>query len=663
MRQYMRMSRRFFALALLASFAAQTLAQQAHVVEGSSAAAVLPIPENFVVDGIPPVPMSLVDNVKRYTEFRSGSFQSWDPQSRRMLIETRFADAPQVHLVAFPGGDRRQLTFFSEPVSGARFNPKNSNQFLFSKDIGGNEFFQLYTYDLSNGNTRMLTDGKSRNTDPLWSHQGNKIIFNSTQRNGADDDFFITSPDGGERMLAQVKGGGWNALDWSPDDRYVVVINGISANESYLYLLDVNTGKMRPLTPRMANSEHVAYGGAKFSRDGKGLYITTDHGSEFSRLAYMDLSGAAHDEVVLTQDIPWDVDEFDVSKDGKWVAFTTNEDGVAILNLLNTGTRRHEKVSAVPVGEISRLQWHPNSQELGFTLSSARSPADAYSYNIANHKLERWTFSESGGLNPETFSEPKLIKWKSFDGTMISGFLYMPPRSFTGPRPVIVNVHGGPESQSRPGFNGRGNYLMSELGCVVIQPNVRGSTGYGKTFLAMDNGIKREGAYEDMNALFDWIKTQPGLDGNRILVTGGSYGGHMTLIAATRYSDKIAGAVDVVGPSNFVTFLEHTSPYRRDLRRVEYGDERDPKVREFLLRTAPMSHTADVHKPLLVVAGYNDPRVPYTESEQIANAVKQNGVPVWFLMAKDEGHGFAKKKNADFQFYVTAMFIQKYLLQ
>ena len=267
------------------------------------------------------------------------------------------------------------------------------------------------------------------------------------------------------------------------------------------------------------------------------------------------------------------------------------------------------------------------------------------------------------GLNTSNFPEPQLIKWKSFDGKEISGFLYKPPARFTGKRPVIVNIHGGPEGQSRPGFIGRNNYYLNELGVAMIFPNVRGSEGYGKTFLASDNGFNRDKTYKDIDGLLDWIKQSPELDGNRILITGGSYGGHMTLAVDVNYNDKICCSIDVVGISNLVTFLEHTEAYRRDLRRVEYGDERDPKMREYLESIAPMNKTQNITKPLFVVAGANDPRVPKSESDQIVAKVRQNGTAVWYLLGKNEGHGFQKKKNQDFQFYSTIVFIQQYLLR
>jgi dipeptidyl aminopeptidase/acylaminoacyl peptidase len=312
---------------------------------------------------------------------------------------------------------------------------------------------------------------------------------------------------------------------------------------------------------------------------------------------------------------------------------------------------------------ISGLDWHEDGEILAFTMTSARSSADVYTLDPATKKVERWTFSETGGLNPQTFSEPELVSWKSFDGRQITGFLYKPSAAkFSGKRPVVIDIHGGPEGQERPGYLGRDNYLINELGVAMVLPNIRGSTGYGKTYVKLDNGFLRENSYKDIAALIDWIRARPDLDADRIMVQGGSYGGHMTLAVSTYYSDRIRCAVDVVGPSSLVTFLENTSGYRRDLRRVEYGDERDPKMRAFLEKIAPLNNAEKIRKPLFVIQGANDPRVPLSESEQMVKKIRGAGTPVWYLMAKDEGHGFSKKSNRDFEFYATIQFMKEFLL-
>ena len=619
--------------------------------------------ENLVVEGVPPVPADLADTVDRYNNFRGAILSSWNPTRREMLVITRFADVPQVHLVKMPGGARNQLTFFPDIVEEAQFAPggDDRNFFVFSKDQGGGEFFQLYRYDLDDGEITLLTDGKSRNTDMIWAHTGDKITYSSTRRDGNDTDIWAMRPADpkSDHMIAKLDGGGWQALDWSPDEKQILVLNYVSAEESYLWLMDASSGEKTLLTPKGAAK--VNYGGGRFSKDGKGVYVTTDEDSEFHRLAYIDL--ATRQRTYLTSDIHWDVDEFDLSDNGKFIAFASNEDGFGVLHVLDTATRKDRTLPALPKGVISGVRWHKNSRDLGFNLSSARSSSDVYSLDIETSKVDRWTFSETGGLNTSNFSEPNLIHWKSWDQRSISGFLYRPPAKFTGRRPVIISIHGGPEGQLRPVFLGRWNYYLNELGIAMIMPNVRGSTGYGKTFVSLDNGFLREGSYKDINTLLDWIQTQPDLDSSRVMVTGGSYGGFMTLAVATNYNDRICCSVDVVGPSNLVTFLEHTSGYRQDLRRAEYGDERDPKMREFLEKTAPYNKAKNITKPLFVVAGKNDPRVPASESQQMVEIVRQNGTPVWWLLGKDEGHGFIKKKNADFQFYATVMFVKQYLLK
>jgi dipeptidyl aminopeptidase/acylaminoacyl peptidase len=637
--------------ALLLLFVTPVFAQQTAV----------PPPENLVLDGVPPVPASVVDLAGRYNENRSAFPADWHPQRRELLIGTRFGNTFQAHLVKMPGGARQQLTFFNEPVYGGSFQPTSGGYVIFQKDISGGEWYQLYRYDLSTGDTTLLTDGKSRNLMGPWSTKGDRIAYTSTRRTGQDTDVWVINPLDvkSDRLLTKLSGGGWQPADWSPDDSKLLVVEEISVNETYLWLFDTATGEKTELTPRNA-AEKVAYSNARFSKDGKGVYFTSDKDSEFQRLAYLDFS--TKQTKVLTGGIPWDVDEFALSWDGRKIAFLTNEDGLSALHLLDTATGNELPVPKLPIGLVSGLLWHKNNRDLAFGISSASSPGDCYSLDVTTGKLDRWTYSETA-VKTDGFHEPELVRWKSFDGKTISGFLYRPPAKFTGKRPVLIDIHGGPEGQSRPDFLERWNYFVNELGIAIIFPNVRGSTGYGKTFTKLDNGFLREDSYKDINSLFDWIATRPDLDANRIAVTGGSYGGHMTLAVSTFYSDRIRCSIDVVGMSNLVTFLEHTEGYRRDLRRVEYGDERDPKMREFLERIAPMNNIEKIKKPMMVVAGKNDPRVPVSESDQIVAGLKKQGTPVWYVMAKDEGHGFQKKNNDDYAFYADVEFLQEFLLK
>ncbi len=616
--------------------------------------------ENLVLKGIPPIPNTLAETIERYTEFRSASLASWHPTQREMLISTRFGNTTQAHHVKFPLGSRRQLTFFPERISGATYQPTQGDYFVFSKDLGGNEFRQNYRYDLATGDITLLTDGRSKNSRGIWSHSGSQMVYTSTRRTGKDSDLYVINPLQPEtnRLLCKVEGGGWFPLDWSVDDRQILEKEYVSINESYLWLIDVETGKEILLTPKDP-VEKVAYGAAQFSKDGKGLYLTTDRGSEFQRLAYFDFSTQKYR--YLTTDINWDVERIALSEDGQFLAFTVNQDGVSVLHVLDLARGQEIALPQLPIGLIYGIRWRPQSQELGFTLISAQSTADVYSITLESGEVTRWTESETGGLDTSTFVQPELVHWQSFDDRTISGFLYRPPSQFKGKRPVVINIHGGPEGQYRPGFLGRQNVYPNQLGVALLFPNVRGSSGYGKTFLTLDNGYLREDSVKDIGALLDWIAAQPDLDSDRILVTGGSYGGYMSLAVATHYSDRIRASIDIVGISNFVTFLENTESYRRDLRRVEYGDERDPNMRQFLLDISPLNNADKIKKPLFVVHGQNDPRVPVGEAAQIVETVRRNNTPVWYLLAKNEGHGFSKKQNADFLFYATVMFIKTYL--
>ncbi|MGH7853149.1 MAG: S9 family peptidase [Candidatus Binatia bacterium] len=618
--------------------------------------------DNLVIEGIPKIPRALADDVARYREFRRARFLDWHPIRREILINTRLDNTYQMHQVKFPGGARTQLTFYDDNVFAGRYQPTHGRYLIFSRDAGGNEQYQNYRYDLDTGAVTLLTDGKSRNSLGVWSRRGDRLAYTSTRRNGKDADLYLQDPANPQtdRLLAQLDGGGWSPLDWSPDDRKIALRQYISVNESYLWLVDVRGGEKRPMTPKIG-PQQVAYASAKFSKDGTGLYVITDAGSEFSRLAYLNLGTRALKS--LSNNLRGDVENFDLSPDGTTIAFVTNEDGIGKLYMLDVLSRKIRSVPNLPVGVPGRVKWHRNGNYLGFTLSSARLPGEAFSVDLQSGKIERWTHSETGGLNTEKFVMPELIRWKSFDGKTISGFFYRPPGKFPGKRPVIIDIHGGPESQFRPWFIGNNNYYLQELGAAIIFPNIRGSAGFGKSFLRLDNGFLRADSYKDIGALLDWVQARPDLDASRVLVTGASYGGHMSLAVSYLYSERISCSVDIVGTSNLVTFLETTAAYRRDLRRAEYGDERDPKIRAFLEQTAPLTHAGKIQKPLLVIQGKNDPRVPVTEAEQMVAAIRKNGTPVWYLMATDEGHGFAKKRNADFQFYTTVSFMKECLFK
>ena len=630
-----------------------------------SATLLAQIPENLVVEGIPPIPAALKRDASRYMEFRTAAFVAWHPVRREMLIGTRFSDTLQLHIVAQPGGARRQVTFSPEPVAGGQFEPRQGRFVVFSQDVGGGEFYQLLRLDLADGRTTLLTDGRSRNGNARFSRDGRWLFHNSTRRNGRDTDVWRVDPrdPGSARSLLEVSGGGWAVLDVNEDGSQVLVQNRRSITDSELHLFDVERRKLTRLTP--AHGRPVSYAAARLSRDGRSVLATSDLDAEFLRLVRIDV--ATGNITPLIRDASkvanWDVEAFEVSPDGELLAFAVNENGSSRLSLLNLGSGKVRPVPGIPSGVMTGLEWHENGRDLGFSLAHAQSPSDAYSVDVKTGRLTRWTESETGGVPAKAFREPELVTVQSFDRLKVSAFVYRPdPARFQGRRPVVVIIHGGPESQSRPGFMARYNYLLNELGVALLVPNVRGSAGYGKRFLTLDDGFLREDSVKDIGAFLDWVRTDAGLDSDRVAVMGGSYGGYMTLASLVHYSDRFRCGVDIVGISNFVTFLTNTQDYRRDLRRVEYGDERDPAMRAHLEKISPLNQAHRIRVPLMVVQGKNDPRVPLSEAEQMVKAVRANGQTCAYLMAKDEGHGFAKKPNADFQFLGTLLFLREHLL-
>jgi dipeptidyl aminopeptidase/acylaminoacyl peptidase len=607
-----------------------------------------------------------------------------------MFILARFADTPQVHFVRAPAAYRQQLTFFPDRVLSATFCPRaESNYFVFSMDTGGAEFYQLYRFDLADGSVHLLTDGKSRNSDFLFNHLGDLAAYVSTRRNGRDYDLYLLDPlnPASERRALELKGA-WVPIAWSTDDQRLLLVREVSVNESYIHVFDVATGRSELLLP--SDGEKASYGPAVWSGHANGIYVISNRGSEFRKLFYYDLS--TKNFTPLTDAIPWDIEGLALSPDGWTLAFAANEDGISAVHLQDTRTRREipdpvfstkhvvhlyigstqQKIEPpalhLPIGVVTGLRFHTLRNELAFTVSSAKSPSDVYSYDLDTKKLDRWTFSETGGLNPESFQEAQLIHYPTFDQLsgkprLLAAFLTRPPAKFKPPFPVLISIHGGPEGQTRPGFQARYNYFINEMGIALLEPNVRGSTGYGKTFTDLDNGYHREDTVKDIGALLDWIKTQPDLDAGRVAVSGGSYGGYMSLATMAHYSDRLRCGIDIVGVSNFVMLLERTQSYRRDLRRVEYGDERDPKMRKFLMSISPTTNADKIRVPILVAAGKNDPRVPISLSEEIAGKVRSNGERVWYIVAKDEGHGYVKKTNVDYLQYAEVFFLQEFLLK
>ncbi len=642
----------WLAAAAVTISAASALVPTATRAETASA---IPRPAAITADGMPPLPDALRTATQPYLEYRTASVLGWNPTTRGLLISTRFGNAAQLHEVAGPGADRRQISFEAEPIVDASYAQVAGAPLLVRKDVGGGEFFQLYT--LKGGQLTMLTDGKSRNEGGRWSRDGRLVGFTSTKRDGTASDLYVIDPrvPGSARMVHQTGENGWSFDDFAQGNAKALVTRSVSAEKSEVFELDLASGKLTRLTPEGAA---ISWREPRYAPDGT-IYVLADAGSDFSRLGTLTRGGGFKP---VSPETKWDVDAYALADDGSFIAYVVNEDGASKLRRLDRRTGQ-VRTLALPTGVIGSLEIAPWG-DIAVSLDGARSPADAWVVDGKTGKARRWTTSETGGLDPAQNREPELVRVKSFDGLAVSGLLYRPdPAKFPGKRPLIFSIHGGPEGQSRPGFQGRNNYYLNELGVALFYPNVRGSTGYGKRFLGLDNGpFKREDSVKDIGAFLDALAADPGIDAGRIAEAGGSYGGYMCYASAIRYAGRFKAAQCTVAISNFVTFLENTQSYRRDLRRVEYGDERIPEQRAKLLEISPLTNIARIKVPLMVVTGGNDPRVPPSEASQVVAAVRGNGGTVWHMLAADEGHGYRKKANTDYNFWGVLAFWQSYLL-
>ena len=630
---------------------------------------------NLLAQGIPPIPASLAERVARYTDFRGHSFVDWHPTRSEMLVAHRKAgdSVPQIYRLDRPMGELQQLTDGAERVTRASYEPRDGRYIVFERAKGGDEARQVYSLDPATRRTTLLTDPAEAHSMAGWLRQSSRLMVTSvpldrTAQGGTRATFDTavwlidpTQPQA-KRKLAELPGPGWFAGAISNDERWAAFIRYLSANESQVWLIDVTNGARRQVLPAPGENLKATHFADSFSNDGKRLFVVSDRVGEFRELMSFELASGALTRV--TQNIPWDVSAGTASHDGRWLAAQVNNDGRDELHLFDAQSLQELPAPPLPVGGIGNMDFHRRSHQLAYSLNSPKGPSQLYVFDPASGRNVQWTRAYAPpGVDTASFADPSIVRWKSFDGLSISGLLTRPPAQFKGKRPVLIDIHGGPEAQATVGFRGRSNYFVQEMGIAIIEPNVRGSSGYGKTFLTLDNGVKREDSVKDIGALLDWIATQPDLDASRVLVSGGSYGGYMTLAVSVHYSERIVGGIPVVGPSNFVSFLTNTESYRRDLRRAEYGDEREPSMRAFLEKIAPLNNAGKIRKPLFVVQGKNDPRVPYTESEQIVAKVRANGLPVWYLRGENEGHGFARKENADFQFYATVKFIEQTLLK
>ena len=625
-------------------------------------------PPSLTTEGIPPIPQSIADSLAKYGQFREARLVAWSPAKRQIVITTALGSATQLYSVDGPGRDRRQITWYEPrgvpPSVPAAFDPADPNTIVFQFDPDGGELKSLYKYDLASGTISLLTASKTRFVQ-TWARAGKWLVFDSAERNGKDRDLFVMQPSdpSTKRRLFEAEGS-WNPHDWSPDGSTVLVYEVISNAEGYLWRVDVKTGERKAITPR--DGDKVPWYTARFSPDGRRVYAVSDRQGGEWRVWRCDLATGAW-TAVTPDGVRVDNTSnagYAQSPDGSLLAVIVDRGSTSELQLIDTTTLKARAVPLPAQGIVSNLLWRPGSRELGFTLSSVRSQGDVYSLDASLGTVTRWTNSETT-FNAETLPPPEIVEWKSFDGTTISGVLYRPPAQFTGPRPVLVNIHGGPSLNERARWQGRSNYLLNELGMAVLFPNVRGSGGFGRKFEQLDNGTLREGAVKDIGAALDWIATRPDLDKTRVALTGASYGGWLALEAGIYFNDRIRGVIEGAGITDFVTYLEQdTEPSRQANRRAEYGDERDPQMRDFLKSISPVTRAKDLKKPTFILQPGRDARIPVTQARELLNALKENNATFWYAEFVDASHeGFPNTQaNGNWMFAAWIAFLKAYVL-
>ena len=584
----------------------------------------------------------------RYLKIRGAWGASWSPDGLRVSFLTEITGVPQVWEVSSEaGGWPEQLTFHEERVSGAEYSP-TENKILFGMDAGGNERLQLFL--LADGGVTDLTRApEAIHYSGGFSPDGSRVVYTATRRNGTDFDVFVqkVGADGGEPEAVWKPGGYHTVAGWGWDGSSLIVSRHHSNVNNDLYQLDLRSSEARPLTPHEGDARFSA---ANVTPDGESIYLATDLDGDFVRLARLDLSTL--NLTYLTPD-DRDVESVELSRDGRYLVASRNVEGYSDVLLFN-GRGRRMPDPVLPEGIASGFAFSPDSKRLAFTLTAPKRNPDLWVVDLPDGQPRRLTRSSTAGIPLRRFRRPGLVRYPTFDGREVPALFY---ELENGPddTPVVVNVHGGPESQSRPAFAPVTQYLLHR-GYAIFFPNVRGSTGYGKTYTHLDDVRLRMDSVKDLAHAAYWLRER-GHD--RVAVMGGSYGGFMVLAALTEYPELWSAGVDIVGIANLVTFLEYTGSYRRRLREPEYGSlEAD---REFLESISPIHKADKIAAPLMVIHGKNDPRVPVGEAEQIVESVRGNGGAVEYLLYEDEGHGLAKLKNRLDAYPKIAAFLDRHL--
>jgi len=611
----------------------------------------------LVFDDIPPPPDALKATLDGYLSARAATPLGWSPKDA-LLISTRFGDVPQLHVVEAAGGARRQITFLHEPITTAAFSPDpGRSAIFFLQDSAGDGRTQLYYQRLDQPRPKRLTDGKSVNETPLWSNSGREIAFSTTARDGVSHDIDVVDPEAGAlpRLVLTGGEGAWLPLDWSPDDGKLLVATSMAPDDAHLYLVDLSDGKKREIDPGSKGS----IAGARFSRDGQGIFLITNRDSDFAELRYVSLF--TPERTLLSGHVHGDVTELALSRDGHYLAYVVDEgaaDKIVVRDL-----RNHLDVGGprLPSPGIARhLCFDAEGRRLAFSYETATMPRDAYVYDIESMQQSPWTHSEPGSVDVRRFVTPHLAQFPTFDREneafrQLPVYVYDPVGK--GPNPTLIVLRGGPETEYRPAFDPWIQYLVTELGYTVIAPNLRGSSGYGKAYAALDDGMQRDSVIKDLGALLVWADSQSEVDARHVVVSGSGYGGYLALTALAYYSDRLSGAVDFGGMSDLISFLSGTAPYRQALERAEYGDERNLDTRAFLRRISPLTNADRMSRPLLVVHGKNDPNVPLSESDQMVNRLRSKGGQVWFLLAANEGSEFTQQNDRVAYYEAFASFL------
>ena len=626
-------------------------------------------PASITAEGIPPIPQSVADGLARYAQFRQAQLMAWHPSRRQILITTALGSTPQLYSVDGPLRYRRQLTWSDRGVpvfSSVSFDPADPNTILFQWDPEGAELRSLYRHDVATGETALAIPSKTRFAH-VWARGGKWVAFDSAERNGKDRDLYIAQPadPSTKRRLIEAEGN-WSPQDWTPDGSTILVNEVFANDETYLWRVDVKTGERKAITPR--DGEKAAWYNARFSADGRKLYAISDRlGGDF-RIWRCDLakcvwSAVTPEGVRIDYPAAGGTGGFEISPDGTLIAAVADTGSATALQLIDLATLKARLVPIPVAGVISQLRWRTGSRELGFNLGSVKSQGDVYSVDASLGTVTRWTSSETS-FNPDVLPAPEVVEWKSFDGTLISGVLYRPAAKFGGPRPVFVNIHGGPDERERARWLGRSNYFLNEMGIALLYPNVRGSLGFGRKFSQMDDGRGREGAIKDIGALLDWIVTRPDLDQNRVMLTGGSYGGWLALEAGIYYNDRIRGIIEGAGITDFVTYLENTDAARQQNRREEFGDERDPQMREFLKSISPVTRAKDFKKPTFILHPAKDIRVPVGQARELLAALKKNNATVWYAEFADATHERFPTRLTELDWMLASwiMFVKAFLV-